>query len=48
MIWNIRNKSRLNSEKTWKTWKKGKLKSDKIGKIWKKIVKRYGKYRRKL
>ena len=37
-----------NSDKIWKIWKKGKLNSDKIGKIWKKIVKRYGKYRRKL
>jgi hypothetical protein len=36
-----------NSDKIWKIWKKGKLNSDKIGKIWKKIVKRYGKYRRK-
>jgi hypothetical protein len=48
MIWNIRNESRLNSEKKCKTWKKGKLNSDNIGKLWKKIVKRFGKYRRKL
>jgi hypothetical protein len=27
---------------------KGKLNSDNIGKLWKKIVKRFGKYRRKL
>ena len=31
----------------WKLWKKSKLNSDKIWKIWKKIVKRFGKYRRK-
>jgi hypothetical protein len=32
----------------WKIWKKGKLNSEKIWKIWKKIVKRYGKYGRKV
>jgi hypothetical protein len=35
-------------EKKWKIQKKSKLNSEKIWKIWKKIVKRYGKYRRKL
>ena len=33
--------------KTWKIWKKDKLNNDKIWKIRQKIVKRYGKYRRK-
>jgi hypothetical protein len=36
--------SKMNSEKIWKIWKKGKLKCEMI---WK-IVKRFGKYRRKL
>jgi hypothetical protein len=31
-----------------KIWKKGKLNNEKIWKIWKKIMKRYGKYGRKL
>jgi hypothetical protein len=38
----------LSSEKIGKIWKKGKLKCEMIWKIWKKIVKRYGKYGRKL
>ena len=37
-----------NSEKIWKIWKKSKLNSEMIWKIWKKIVKRFGKYRRKV
>jgi hypothetical protein len=41
-------KSRLNCEKIWKIWKKGKLKCEMKWKIWKKIVKRYGKYGRKV
>jgi hypothetical protein len=32
----------------WKIWKKSKLKCEMLWKIWKKIVKRYGKYGRKL
>jgi hypothetical protein len=32
----------------WKIWKKGKLNSEKIWRIWKKIMKRYGKYGRKV
>jgi hypothetical protein len=36
-----------NCEIIWKLRKKGKSNSDKIGKRWKKIVKRFGKYRRK-
>ena len=40
-------KRKLNSDKIWKVWKKNKLNSEKISKIQKKIVKRYGKYRRK-
>ena len=36
-----------NSEKIWNIQKKDKLNSEKIGKIQKKIVKRYGKYKRK-
>jgi len=31
MIWKIRKKSKLNSEKIWTFWKKGKLNGDKIG-----------------
>ena len=42
MIWKIRQKGKLNSDKIWTIWKKGKLKSDKIWKIQKKIVKRFG------
>jgi hypothetical protein len=37
-----------NSEMIWKIWKKGKSNSEKIWKIQKKIVKRYGKYGRKI
>jgi hypothetical protein len=37
-----------NCEKIWKIWKKGKLKGEMIWKIQKKLVKRFGKYRRKL
>jgi len=48
MIWKIWKKSELNSEKIWKIWKKSKLNSEKIWKIQKKIVKRDGKYGRKL
>jgi hypothetical protein len=32
----------------WKIWKKSRLKCEKIWKIQKKIVKRYGKYGRKV
>ena len=41
-------KSKLNSEKLWKLRKKSKLNSEKICKIHKKIVKRFGKYGRKV
>ena len=37
-----------NSGKIWKIQKKDNLNSEIIWKIWKKIVKRFGKYRRKL
>ena len=57
-IWKIQKKSKLNSEdmenteekceKIWKIRKKSKLNSEKMWIIHKKIVKRYGKYRRKL
>jgi hypothetical protein len=47
-IWTIWKKDKLNSEKLGKIWKKPKLNSEKIWKIQKKIVKRYGKYRRKV
>jgi hypothetical protein len=47
-IWKIWKKGKLNSDKIGKIWKKGKLNSEMMWKIWKKIVKRYGKYRRKL
>jgi hypothetical protein len=46
-IWKIWKKRKLNSDKIWKVLKKDKLNSEKIWKIQKKIVKRYGKYRRK-
>ena len=35
------------SEMIWKIWKKDKLNSEMIWKIWKKLVKCYGKYRRR-
>jgi hypothetical protein len=41
-------KGKLNSEKIWKIREKSKLNSEKNWKIQKKIVKRYGKYRRKV
>ena len=37
-----------NSEKIQQIWEKSKLNSEKIWKIQKKIVKRYGKYGRKV
>jgi hypothetical protein len=50
-IWKVWKKNKLNSEKIWKIWKKSKLKCENIWKIQKtkasRIVKRYGKYRRK-
>ena len=39
--------SNLNSEMIRKIWKKSKQKSEKSWEIQRKIVKRYGKYRRK-
>jgi hypothetical protein len=48
MIWKIRKESRLRCEMIWKIWKKGKPNREKIWKIWKNIVKRYGKYGRKV
>ena len=36
-----------NCENIWKIWKKDKLNSDKLWKIRQKIMKGYGKYRRK-
>jgi hypothetical protein len=48
MIWKIWKKGRLKCEMIWKIWEKGKLNREKIWKIWKKIVKRYGKYGRKV
>jgi hypothetical protein len=47
-IWKIWKKNNFNSEIIWKMWKKSELNSEIIWKIWKKIVKRFGKYRRKL
>ena len=47
-IGKIQKKSKLNCEMIGKIWKKRKLKSEKSWKIQKKIVKRLGKYRRKL
>ena len=46
--WTLWQKPKFNREKKWKIQKKSKLNSEKTWKIWKKIVKRYGKYRRKL
>ena len=48
MIWKTSKKSRLKCEMIWKIWKKSQLNSEKIWKIQKKIVKRYGKYGRKV
>ena len=48
MIWKIWKKVKLNSEKILKIWKKSRLKSENIWKIQKKIVKRQGKYGRKV
>jgi hypothetical protein len=48
IIWKIWKKDKLNSEMIWKMWKKSKLNSEMIWKISKKIVKRFGKYRRKV
>jgi hypothetical protein len=52
MIWNIWKKGKLNSDKRWIIWKKGMLNSEKIkikyGRNPSWIVKRYGKYKRKL
>ena len=47
-IGKIRKKIKLNSEKIWKLWKKSKLNSEKVWKIQKKILKRQGKYGRKI
>jgi hypothetical protein len=47
-IWKTWKKRKLSSDKIWKVWKKNKLNREKISKIQKKIVKRYGKYRRKV
>jgi hypothetical protein len=47
MIWKIWKKDKLNSEMIWKIWKKSKSNSENIGIIWKKLVKCYGKYRRR-
>jgi hypothetical protein len=41
-------KGKSNSDKIWAKWKTDKLNSEMILKIWKKVVKRFGKYRRKL
>jgi hypothetical protein len=48
MLWKIWKKGKSNSDKIWTRWKKGKPNSEKIWKIWKIIVKRYGKYGRKV
>jgi hypothetical protein len=45
---NMEENTEENSKKRGKIRKKPKLKSDKIWKIRKKIMKRFGKYRRKL
>jgi hypothetical protein len=48
IIWKIWKKDKSNSEKILTLWKKSKLNSEKKWKIQKKIVKWYGKYRRKV
>ena len=48
MIGKIWKKGKSKSEKIWDIWKKGKLNSEMIWKIQKKIVKKQGKYRRKV
>ena len=48
MIWKIWKKDKLNSEMICKIWKISKSNSEKIWKIQKKIVKRQGKYGRKV
>jgi hypothetical protein len=51
MIWKIWKKGKSNSDKVWIIWKKDKLNSEMIWKYGIKasrIVKRFGKYRRKL
>jgi hypothetical protein len=45
--WKIWKKGKLNSKMFWKLCKKNKLNCQMICKTEKKIVKRYGKYRRK-
>ena len=48
MIWKILKKEKSNSEKFWGIQKKGKLNSEMIWTIQKRIVKKQGKYRRKV
>ena len=48
MIWKIWKKGKSNNEKIWDISKKGKLNSEIIWKISKKILKKTGKYRRKV
>jgi hypothetical protein len=48
MIWKIWKKCKSISEKISDIWKKGKLNSEMIWKIQKRIVKKEGKYRRKV
>ena len=48
MIQKIWKKGKLNSDKIGKIWKRGKWNSEMIWKIWMTIVKRYGKYGRKV
>jgi len=47
-IWKIQKKEKSNREEIWKIWKKGKLNSGNIWKLRKIILKRYGKYGRKV
>ena len=47
-IWTIWKKGKLKSKMILKIWKKSELNSDKIWKIQEKIVKKQGKYRRKV
>jgi hypothetical protein len=47
-IWKVWKKNKLNSEKIWKIWMKSQLNIEMFWKIWKKIVKKFGKYGRKV
>ena len=47
-IWKVWKKNKLNIEKIWKIWMKSQLNIEMFWKIRKKIVKKFGKYGRKV